>query len=190
MNTEAPGSRKLRFPPPTTFALLAFGGGGVGTEAVPIPFRFFWYKIYKNKIIKRKKKNFVKGGGYRVEKWLNGTRMFGWQDACANGISSTTSKREHIGSVRACRRPVTLQRTTGAWPLGPALLLWPPPPLLPRSFLFFKFKERNEKLKGINPGRKQTGSINEKWIHNNCSWAQVCPLKKEFFFPFQDLLIP
>jgi hypothetical protein len=57
--TEAPGSRKPRFPPPpTTFALLAFGGVS-STEAV----QFIPPNKKGEKCFGRKRK----GGGYRVE---------------------------------------------------------------------------------------------------------------------------
>lgn len=55
-------------------------------------------------------------------------------------VSFGTDTQPKNGSVRACRRPVTLRRTTGAWPLGPALYFDPLPRYL-NIFFFFSFGE-------------------------------------------------
>lgn len=80
-------------------------------------------------------------------------------------VSFGTDTQPKNGSVRACRRPVTLRRTTGAWPLGPALYFDPLPRYL-NIFFFFSFGElsfyffffiyrKRRKLKRPNPQRKQ-----------------------------------
>lgn len=64
------------------------------------------------------------------------------EGACAadtKGRNGKASRR--IGSVRACRRPVTVQRATGAWPLGPALCFDPPPSLFDLTGAFKKKRE-------------------------------------------------
>ena len=68
------------------------------------------------------------------------------EGACAadtKGRNGKASRR--IGSVRACRRPVTVQRATGAWPLGPALCFDPPPSLFDLTGAFKK-KRKSTKL--------------------------------------------